>query len=423
MERLRQKYGQGGLLHFGQGKWYPGEQLPRWSLNLYWRKDGEPIWSDPSLLRRRARRRRRDRGDRRASSSSGWPMRLGVDRGNVFPAYEDAWYYLWRERKLPSNVDPFDSRLADALERARLRRVFERGLDAPVGHVLPVARDEREPGRWRSSALVPARRALLPDPRRLADRLPPAARFAALGAPSDMPWLHAPDPTGLPPLPRDADPPTTHGDAAETATRRGDGRAGVRRRARRARDAGRHARRRVATTVRRARDATSQVPPMRRRRARRRAELRRSNRPASSSAPPSAPSRATAGSTSSCRRRRRSRTTSTSSPRSRTRRAAMRMPVILEGYEPPRDPRLQLLRVTPDPGVIEVNVQPAPSWDELVEQTTHLYDAARADAADDREVHARRPPHRHRRRQPLRARRRDAGRLAVPAPARPAAPA
>ena len=52
-------------------------------------------------------------------------------------------------------------------------------------------------------------------------------------------------------------------------------------------------------------------------------------------------------------------------------------PVVLEGYEPPKDARLNSFRVTPDPGVIEVNIHPSGSWDDLVDRTTHLYDVAR----------------------------------------------
>ena len=154
LRRLSHCFGHGALLHFGQGKWYPGESLPRWALGCYWRKDGEPIWRKPELIAA-------DGPDHRANATTALAFiknlaeRLHVRSDHVVPGYEDTWYYLWKERRLPANVDPLKSNLENEEERKRLARIFERGLSQVVGYALPIrpifsdgVTTRWESGRW-----------------------------------------------------------------------------------------------------------------------------------------------------------------------------------------------------------------------------------------------------------------------------------
>ncbi|MGH6627271.1 MAG: transglutaminase family protein, partial [Burkholderiaceae bacterium] len=144
LHKLRAEYGQGGFLHFGQGKWYPGEQLPRWALSICWRADGQPAWRNPELFADERRPSHYSSEDARRFIYR-LTSKLGLSDQFIEPGYEDVWYYLWRERRLPINVDPFDSKLDDEMERARLRRVFGQKLDAVVGYVLPLQANGEPP--------------------------------------------------------------------------------------------------------------------------------------------------------------------------------------------------------------------------------------------------------------------------------------
>jgi uncharacterized protein (DUF2126 family)/transglutaminase-like putative cysteine protease len=333
--RLRRRYAPLGLAHFGQGKWYPGEQLPRWSLNCFWRRDGEPLWSDAALIADESRRYPVD-ADTGRKFLNEVAARLSLPGEHIFAAYEDAFYYLWRERRLPGNVDPFESKLEDPLERARLSRIFEQGLEQEVGHVLPLRRSDDE-GGWRTGPwfLRRERCYLVPGDSPIGYRLPLDSQPWV--AKADFPYVHAPDPNqSFPSLPSHAQLRQQFAHAAIPVSPE-----------------------RVVPESAQSAGATRADPLLDLARTSMCAEAR--NGVLYIFMPPTrslehyleliAAVEATAQS--------------------------LEQPVILEGYEPPRDPRLQSFRVTPDPGVIEVNIHPSSSWQELSERTTFLYEAAR----------------------------------------------
>ena len=372
--RLKEKYAPTGLAHYGQGKWYPGEPLPRWSLNCFWRKDGQPIWQNPDLYADESIKSDIDATTAQRFMAS-VAMFLGVSPAFVFGAYEDTFYYLWRERRLPSNVDPFESNLENPGERERIARIFDQGLDAAVGYVFPIARTA-DGRRWETGPwfLRRERCYLIPGDSPLGFRLPLDSMPWA--APADYPYTHSPDPSqAFPPLAQhaairrqlhDFDPSTT--DLAEIARVQAETEAKWRDELARARgdvDGGPLGARKDRGRPRRPRETSSSRAPL--------------------------PQESAHWIT---------RTAMCAEPRDgvlyvfmpptnrledylelvaavEAAAESLSQPVIIEGYEPPRDPRLKRFSVTPDPGVIEVNIHPSGSWEELTDRTEHLYESAR----------------------------------------------
>ena len=106
IRRLRDRFAPGGLLHYGQGKWYPGEPLPRWSFSLFWRRDGVPIWREPGLIAREAATPDAGRATMRSGSPKRVAERLGIMADYVQPVFEDPADRMLKEGALPENVDP-----------------------------------------------------------------------------------------------------------------------------------------------------------------------------------------------------------------------------------------------------------------------------------------------------------------------------
>jgi len=135
--RLRQQFGPGGMIHYGQGKWYPGEPLPRWQYGLFWRKDGYPMWKDVNLIAHEKTWKVFTHEDAGRFAKE-LAKHLAVNTDNVSPAFEDAFYFLWSEGKLPVNINPLKTNLKEPIERRTLTQLLDRGLDKPVGYVLPL---------------------------------------------------------------------------------------------------------------------------------------------------------------------------------------------------------------------------------------------------------------------------------------------
>ena len=342
LRRLWQRFAPGGVLHHGQGKWYPGEPLPRWALTCLWREDGTPVWQNPELLADPSRAGRADpaaaeRFARRLAA------RLEVPANNVEPGYEDVLYYLWKEGTLPENVDVLDSQLSDKLERVRLRRLFERGLDRVVGYALPIGW-EHGGERWISSPWTFRRghMFLLPGDSPMGLRLPLDA--LTWEAPEQREALHPTDPFA----PRSVLPGAGPGHAAgSVAERYTSWQPGIPAESLQAHglseqplaDAPHRGRYFVRTAMAfEPREGNLYVflPPL---------------GDAAHWLDLVSQIEATA--------------------------RELGQAIVIEGYPAPQDPRLKRLSVTPDPGVIEVNIHPAHSWDEMVDNTQALYEEAR----------------------------------------------
>ncbi|MBB4197859.1 IMP dehydrogenase [Rhodoblastus sphagnicola] len=330
IRKLRDAFAPNGFLHYGQGKWYPGESLPRWTFSLYWRKDGEPIWRNIDLIARENPTEKATPEQAQAICTAIAEI-LEITPDHVVPAYEDPAEWVLKEADLPVNVTPGDSKLAEPEERARFARVFDHGLNVPTGYVLPVQRWNSQPNKhsWISQKWPLRRGALFlkPGDSPVGYRLPLAS--LPYVAPSLYPFIVEQDTTApLPPLPGAAEiaqkfkrGPRDESERAEQTEQTIGDTSDVR----------------TALAIE-PRDGRLHVfmPPVSA--LEDYLELLAAVEHAA---------------------------------------AELNLPVHIEGYAPPLDPRLQVIRVAPDPGVIEVNVHPADNWDELAHIYRKLYDLAR----------------------------------------------
>ncbi len=330
--RLRDAFAKGAMLHYGQGKWYPGEPLPRWQYGIFWRKDGVSVWRNPALLADISK----DYGHTVKQAQKfiqQISQRLGVQPRYIVTAFEDSFYYLWQEGTLPENIDPLKSNLRDSIERLTLTKLLDTGLDQPAGFTLPIKWNWSEQ-RWKSGPWDFRRGAmfLIPGNSPMGMRLPLAS----------LPWV-APDKR------ESQEPQSLFEDLPELGDYYGE------------------VTRRYSHI-----EAKGNEHP----------EIIKQEPGDNGVLEVEVPHTAL------CVEARDGRLYIFMPPLTllehylelvaaiEATAENLALPVVMEGYEPPRDYRIERLMVTPDPGVIEVNIHPSKTWQELVEKTTILYDLA-----------------------------------------------
>lgn len=333
-QKLKHHFGSGGHIHHGQGKWYPGEPLPRWQYAIYWRKDGQPLWHDPQWEAHPMQ----DQGLTETDGNTflqKLAYYLGVAPSNTLPAYEDVFYFLWEEGNLPVNIDPLDIDPTDKLERKTLSELLDRGLNRPKGYVLPLRRNAAQ-GQWESCLWQFSRKHLFLVPgnssiglRLPLDRLPylsPSHREVQM---ESSPLAHEGNLASHQELTQQVE--GRKGDANEPQPKASPNQEGEFR-------------------------PTFELPTIKTAIS---AEVKGGN--LYLFLPPISPFDSYVDLIFTIEKVA----------------TELQIPVIVEGYQPPYDARVEKLVVAPDPGVIEVNIHPATTWTQIVHNYDALFELAR----------------------------------------------
>lgn len=319
--RLRERFAPDGLPMFVQGKWYPGEILPRWAMPCFWRKDHEPVWQDTSLL---ADPDTSLKHTLKTAESFICELAkaLGIPASYVLPAREDTPYYLWKERTLPLQDEMLQADVYEKTERERLQKLMDKNLNEPVGFALPLHYSHRR-NRWISNrwTFKSPHMILLTGDSPVGLRLP----LASLPSPEEAKLELVPERSGF--------------EVKEKLPKR--------------------AALSKALTARKTDDKVYAKDPNGLIRSALCAEVRGGVLHLFLPPIPWAEhfmELITAIEFVA---------------------ATLKTPVVLEGYMPPADGRIGNFSVTPDPGVIEINVQPAADWNELKTIGNTVYEQAR----------------------------------------------